>query len=660
MAAVDSRTDASRQVIAGCCRAVPPGRGVPPGDYFQQLLSLICEATHFQAAVAWGIDDHGVLAKIAEIAASDSRRGAASKTAAPARANRLLDALMGDGPHSFSLGEPSEEGPAAVELLVPFRDGARPCGVIEVVIPAYASPESIRQVTAIVCEIAGYAARYVASQRDDRGQSAASQFAERMIPLVLELHRDPCVSHVALTAVNEGRSLLGCDRLSLAARRGRRMELIAVSGQEQIVTRSNLAHAMKQLATALGDAEKPLRYDGELELLPPQLHQPIQDYINESGARCVGAIPLRNQLPAEGESEAGPRFETTGWLLCEDFQRSAAANPAHVQALADHVAVALANAVAMARNSTPFRRVLRLFFAPAEFRTARRAALAAAGVLAMVVVSAMAPVPYRVEAIGRLMPVRRNEIFAPTDGRVKDVLVDGNQTVVEGQVLLRIDNERLASELLTTRHTLQEKQQLLATLEAQNADLKSQRDNRESIRLSGAISQTRIEIASTQSRLHSLEAEAGELEVRAPLDGTVATFAPRRTLLNRPVQRGESLLEVMDTAGPWELQLELPARQVGHVLRAQSAAGSPAVAVQFTLATEPETVYTGALRTVASRILTNAAADSVAPVAVDVAVREIAHPVAGADVIARVHCGRRALARVLFGDIVDYFRSRVW
>jgi hypothetical protein len=116
----------------------------------------------------------------------------------------------------------------------------------------------------------------------------------------------------------------------------------------------------------------------------------------------------------------------------------------------------------------------------------------------------------------------------------------------------------------------------------------------------------------------------------------------------------------MDATGPWELQLDLPARRVGRVLSAQQAAPDGRIPVQFTLATQPEREFTGALRTVSSRIVAGPEAESVAPLEVDVRIGEIGQPVAGADVIARVDCGTRSFAGVLFGDVVDFFRSRVW
>jgi multidrug efflux pump subunit AcrA (membrane-fusion protein) len=659
MPARGSQANATRPAAS---KREPMGGGAPtsPADYFHRLLALICEATNPRAAIAWGVDDHGVLSKIAEIV-SAPRPASPDPAAARAGAKRLLDALVSEGPQVCPLGQPGDDGARDVEVLVPFRNDTRPCGVLEVIISQLPDvPAATDRAMAVLQEVAGYASHYLQTQYAPP-PDAAPRFAEQLNELILELYRDPCVSQVSLVAVNEGRSLIGCDRTSLIALHGRRADVLAVSGQERVVTRSNLVRAMADLAAALGDAERPLRYDGQPEQLPPPLRDAVLEYVKHSGARRIAAYPLRTRLPDVGEPDREPRYETRGWLVCEDFQQPVAAiEPARAQALCDHVAVALRNVRQLESAATPFRRAMRYFFARSEFKSARHAMITACVVLAAIIGVGVLPVRYRVEARGRLLPVRRSELFAPVDGRVKDVLVVANQTVTQGQVLLRLDSERLANEVLTTRHQLEEKQQLLATLEAQAAETTGRGDNHESIRLSGAISQTKIEIASAQGRLQSLEAEAAELEVRSPIDGTVTTFEPERLLLNRPVARGEALLEVMDTTGPWQLQLDLPAKRVGHVLAAQAAANGAAVPVEFTLATQPDKEFAGALRTVSSRIVTSPDAESVAPLEVNVAVSDIAHPVAGADVIARVDCGNRTFARVLFGDVVDFFRRRVW
>jgi len=497
--------------------------------------------------------------------------------------------------------------------------------------------------------------------RAPAGSGVDGEFARLLLDAVLVMHRDLSVDQAALTAVNEARGLLSCDRAALAVRRGRRTELVAVSGQERITTRSNLVRAMTELARALGDAGKPFRFDGDFDLLPASLRPAVVEYFNQSGARSVEAIPLCLRGPSEDDGERAAPPTVQGWLLCEQFgEAELAPDERRRQAFAEHVAVALANADAHRRQSTPLRRAVRRFFAPSEAPSARQALRTAALLAVAVVVLGALPVRRRVEALGRLTPVRRCEVFAPARGRVKEVLVDGNQSVVAGQVLVRLANERLDSEVLATRHLLEQKQQMLTALEAQSAEAKRRQSDPDAIRLSGAVAQTKIEIVGTQHRLRSLEAEAAELEIRAPIAGEVATFDPRHRLLNRPVERGEPLLEIMDGSGPWELELALPAKRVGPVLQAQTANPAAPLGVQFTLATEPEATYDGALRTPASRIETTDAAEAVAPLKAQVAIEQIARPVAGADVIARIDCGPCAFARVVFGDVLDFVRSRVW
>jgi hypothetical protein len=120
------------------------------------------------------------------------------------------------------------------------------------------------------------------------------------------------------------------------------------------------------------------------------------------------------------------------------------------------------------------------------------------------------------------------------------------------------------------------------------------------------------------------------------------------------------LLEVMETSGPWQLRLDMPTRDVGHVLNARKFADGQATPVSFTLATQPEDVFTGALRTVSGRAFIQPDAASVVPMEVDVAIENIPHPVAGAEILARVHCGRQPLWFVMFGDAVTFVRTRLW
>ncbi len=636
----------------------PPA--LSPGDYFQQLLRLIQPVLKPRASAVWGLDENGVFTRVAEYSTTAALRSSLSAEDARAHAKRLLDALASAEPGVRSVDSSSAESSseAEIEALVPFHDDVQACGVIEVIIPHSAAPDA-QGIAAALREFAEYASRYVRSLR--RAPIDATPPVAALNRVTLELHRHLSLARVALTAVNEGRLLLGYDRVSIAMRRGRRTELLAVSGQEQIAARSNLVQALIDLAATLLPAGKPLYGPSDPDSLPSQVRRPLVACMADGGALTIEALPLRRELPRTSDGDqADPRYETCGLLIGEHFEKPRTAiDRGLAEEFAAHVAVALANARDMEQSWTPLKRLSRRLFAPEESPSARRTAITCAVAAAALVLVGMTPVRYRVEATGRLMPVHRRQVYAPSDAQVKDVLVAGNDRVTAGQLLLRLSDERRASDLVTARHQLAEQRKLLAALEAQSTEAQAARGDQNAIRLSGAIAQARIEAASLHARVESLEAELHDLEIRSPIAGTVTTFDPRRTLLSRPVARGEALLEVMDTRGRWQLELEAPARRVGHILKA-AAASDGAVPVEYALATEPDRSLAGALRKASSRLVVGANSESVAPLEVDVVAQDIEHLVAGAEVLAQVDCGRQPLARVLFGDFVDAVRRRLW
>jgi multidrug efflux pump subunit AcrA (membrane-fusion protein) len=551
----------------------------------------------------------------------------------------------------------SQPGAGGAVVVAPFFEGSRCCGVIEAVLPPGHDAEAA---AAIVEDFALFASGAAPPEKADADGSRL-QFVEKCNHLALELHRGPSVHEVALSAVNEGRILLACDRMALAFKRHKKTEIVAISGQERVVTRSKLVDAMTELAEALLPMAKPFVFAGDCEALPPEVQRPLLKYMRESGSQRLETAPLLVKAEATDGSEAEPAFEPCGILLIDAFQSDRLpVNPAEIDIFASHVALALVNACRYEQSTTLWHRALRRFFAPAETRNLRQAAVYAMLVFVTLMGLAVVPMKHSVSASGRLLPVRRNVIFAPTDARVVEVLVDTNQRVAKGDILLRLSSDRLESELLAARHQLDQKKQLLATLQAQAGVKNEAPSDVDQIRLAGSIAQTKVEIESLSRRLELLQAEARDLEVRSPLTGVVATFDPRRRLQNRPVPKGEELLEVMDASGPWELRLDLPAQRAGDLLQSQSASGESRSTVSFKLAAQPQHSLTGILRRIGSRTTVDADSELVVPLEVDVAVSDIPSPVAGAEVLAQVDCGYKPLWFVLFGDVVNFFRRLWW
>jgi hypothetical protein len=100
---------------------------------------------------------------------------------------------------------------------------------------------------------------------------------------------------------------------------------------------------------------------------------------------------------------------------------------------------------------------------------------------------------------------------------------------------------------------------------------------------------------------------------------------------------------------------------MGHLLRAKDDQKEP-LPVEYVLATNPEDRYEGTLREIETT--TNAAVSkdrAVVRVRVDINKEELAdRRRIGAEVTAKIVCGKRSLGYVLFGDVVEFVQRYFW
>src|SRR6476660_2599553 len=123
----------------------------------------------------------------------------------------------------------------------------------------------------------------------------ADQFAR-------QVHESLDVRETCYTIVNEGRRLLGCDRVTVAILKHGACTVEAVSGQDTIDTRSNVVTLLGKLATRVVKSGEPLWYGGSTEDLPPQIEEAIEDYVDQSYTKSLAVIPLRQPKQAETNS----------------------------------------------------------------------------------------------------------------------------------------------------------------------------------------------------------------------------------------------------------------------------------------------------------------------------------------------------------------------
>ncbi len=148
-----------------------------------------------------------------------------------------------------------------------------------------------------------------------------------------------------------------------------------------------------------------------------------------------------------------------------------------------------------------------------------------------------------------------------------------------------------------------------------------------------------------------LRRQRDQLLVHAPMAGTITTWDLEQLLLNRPVQRGQQMLNVANLEGPWVAELKVPDDHIGYVLGAKNPSNS--MTASFQLATSRGVDYKGTLRHIASRTETTDDKRSVVRVTLDVDKKNIPEPRPGATIHAKIHCGRKSLAYVWFHDVIE-------
>jgi multidrug efflux pump subunit AcrA (membrane-fusion protein) len=500
-------------------------------------------------------------------------------------------------------------------------------------------------------------------------ETRSSLDSKAVLDYVLSLQRSLDLNEVANVIVNDGRILFGVDRVGLAIRRGRKAVIKAISGQESVHPRGNLIRALQRLTQKVITAGESFRFDGALNAVPKQLEEPLADFIQESGTRFLLIVPLieperlvKPEDPMGGGKPRNIERKTIGALIVEQMSSSEPSPQLKgtLDFVTDHIAAATYNSRAHSSIFLlPLWRTLGWFF---EWLRGRRLAIALAIlVLISAAAAAMVVVPweYRVDARGLLMPVIQREVFAPEDGQVDTLLVQGDALVNEGDPLIKLTNHELEAKAVEVLAKLQEKKKEVNSLKAQENEAEKSGKPEDKLRAHGKFLETQVEVIGLQSQYDLLQSRLERLIVRAPIKGKVTTFQIEQLLLNRPVKKGEVLLQVMDEDGDWHLELEIAEHRVGRILKARKAL-SPELPIDYRLLTSPESSYKATLQSLATRTVTAEEKGSVLEARATLDKSNFPKPTIGAEVRARIGCGESFLGDVLFGDVIEFIQKYLW
>lgn len=493
-------------------------------------------------------------------------------------------------------------------------------------------------------------------------------------------HQDLDPIATAFRIANETRRVLSADRVSvLIAKRGR-LKVQAVSGVSVIDRRANSIAAAEAFAERVIVLGRSIVLPSE-EPLPPQIAGPLDDYLDQTDVTSVAVVPLYREPRADSDNEEADSTmpdssfytddnsgeqDPIGVMLIESFSGSNGKNlsPA-IHDVAAEASLALANSL---DHDRIFGR--RFLQAMGDWFGGRRlpyTIIAVLGLAAMMIASVVIQVDHKIIATGTAEPTAQQNVFARTDGIVKEILVRDGQNVQQGDVLFRLENADLETSAETLAGDIQTKSRRLASIGSMLLDPGT--DPKQAGRLAIEQRQLKSELSSLEKQLKLVQDQLAELTITAPIDGVISGWQLERRLGGRPVGRGNQLLSIVDADGPWQLRLEIPDADAAEVVAAMDSSGP--LAVQFAAASHPDQTFAGRLSSIATSARRNAngvnVIDAIATIQSGneaLAEIELESFVAseirtGVETTAKIVCGRKSALASWFGDVSDFFHRNV-
>ncbi|HEX3998442.1 MAG TPA: biotin/lipoyl-binding protein [Pirellulales bacterium] len=664
-----------------------------PGEFYEGFLNRVVSALAAVGGAIWSLDESGRFKLIYQMNLKETRL--AESEAAQQQHGLLLRNVAGSGqgaliaPHSGTGeagqdGNTNGDGVAAANptdfllVLGALKSDKEVQGVVEIFQRPGSRPTVERGYLRFLSQMCELAGDYLKTR--NLRLFADRQLMWSQLELFTRLaHESLDPKQAAYTIANEGRRLIGCDRVTVALRNGKKCRVVAVSGQETIDQRSNTVSQLGKLATVVVAGGDPLWYTGDTANLPPQIEKAVESYADEAHSKLVAVLPLARPQPEPEENELDrPPPDFLGALIVEQISEDTLTESMRrrVDVVSEHSSLALANA--REHNDLflmPVWRSIGKLSWIVQARTLPKTLAIAGAVLVLLIAMFVLPWKYELSGKGTLEPVNRQDIFAGVDGVVEQIKVHNGQSVKKGDVLLKLRNEDLGAQITKVAGDLAVAEVQQAAAERALHDAHLTREDRD--RLDGQARQYGEAARSAEQQLELLRNKEDELTIRSPIAGEVITWQIADKLLNRPVERGQLLLTVADPTKAWELEVHMPEDRMGAVVEAQNqldeqkkkwaAEGKPKpdamLPVSFILATDPGNRHQGLLKEIHKGA--NVMGEEGNVVLLRVKIQNDGHDLGltdvrpGATVTAKVDCGKASLGYVLFHDVIAFIQSKV-
>jgi hypothetical protein len=567
------------------------GSTLPPGEFYDELLRRGLDGIDAPAGAIWIKSPQGFLQQqcqqnVAQVGLDDRPDGRAAH-------NQLLRFAFEKGkpgilgPRQRADGDRSAGNPTDYLLaLAPIlTEDNQTLGLVEV----FQKPTwNLQDLITYTIQVAGYASNYLRNT-SNRKVAGQEQVWTQLEVFSRQVHGSLNPTEVAYVVANEGRRLIGCDRVSVGIRHGRKTTIEAVSGADVVEKASTHIRRMRDLFDAVIQWGEKLVFRGVRdETLPPKVLEALDAYLAEQTAKLLVLVPIRDERekPKEGSKEA-PKPARSG-VLMEMFDPPELTAPLEqkLDVIAAHSTTALYNAAEMKRVPLkplwwPLMKVQQGMGGKARFWTFTSIAALVLLTLAFTVI----PYPLKLDATGKLAPLERYYIYSPQEANIKDFLVYPNQELAPGQPIAVLYNPQFQKEITQLKSELYQANQMVDALSrGGESGLRPEDQNQRSRDLIKARSDQvlKAEMLQTYERVYHCDISNpklfGQFTVTAPVTHPVAGVGSptwkvltqdfREQLTNKPINPKDPLMRVGHVEGGWEIVLKIPQKHMGKLLKA--------------------------------------------------------------------------------------------
>jgi len=476
------------------------------------------------------------------------------------------------------------------------------------------------------------------------------------------LHQSLDLKDNARTIANETRRFLDCDRATVVQMQGKRCRTLAVSGQPSVNRRSNAVRLLEKVANKVLPMRQLFWYPESKEL-PPQIQDPLQEYLASSATRTFIAVPVFDKANSE-QMQVDSHRETRkliGGIIVEhcreqwDREQQAAV----VELATKHGADAYRNAW---NHQSLFLYSVWKWIGKSKIIFAARhlpkTIAAAVGLVAIALALTFIQTDFQLSCDGSLIPQQRELVFAKSHGIVEDVLVEHGQKVEQGDPIVKLNDLNLDYQLTEIEGQIKEVQESIRSIASSR--LASRRGEEETLQKQN-LNALQAELTSLQEQQRIYLKRQASLIVTSPLSGQVMTWEVRKRLKNRTVGVADQLMEIANVDGKWTLELDLPDRKVGHFMKRWNAAreDGETIGVEFILAAEPGVNHVGQVKSVGTATEVNAANEHHLKILVDIDIESIDVRQSRSGVSAKIDCGKSSLGYAWFHPVKEFFQSKV-